>query len=50
MLAGASRLHPASVSGLIVGATGCFIFGLYLWRRLGKRKALAPSLEQDMIV
>jgi hypothetical protein len=39
--ANASRLHPASVSGLVVGAMGCFIFGLYLRRWLRERRATA---------
>ena len=34
----ASRFHPASVAGLVVGAMGCFIFGLYLRRWLRERK------------
>ena len=45
----ASRLHPASVSGLVVGAMGCFIFGLYLRRWLRERKALVSQPGQDMI-
>ncbi len=43
------RLTGASVSGLVVGAMGCFIFGLYLRTWLGERKALARQPEQDMI-
>jgi hypothetical protein len=43
-----SRLHGAYVAGLVVGAMGCFIFGLYLRRWLRERKALAASLERDM--
>jgi hypothetical protein len=43
------RLHPASVAGLVVGAMGCFIFGLYLRRWLVDRKALASQPGQDMI-
>jgi len=39
LLAGASRFHPASVAGIVVGAMGCFIFGLYLKRWLRERKA-----------
>jgi len=35
----ASRFHPASIAGLVVGAMGCFIFGLYLRRWLRERKA-----------
>jgi len=44
-----SPFHPASVAGLVVGAMGCFVFGLYLraWRR--ERKALASEPQQDMI-
>jgi hypothetical protein len=37
----ASRFHPASVAGLVVGAMGCFIFGLYLRRWLREREAAA---------
>jgi hypothetical protein len=44
-----SWLHPASASGLVVGAMGCFIFGLYLRRWLGERKALAGEPQRDMI-
>jgi len=31
----ASRFHPASIAGIVVGLMGCFIFGLYLraWLR-----------------
>jgi len=39
----ASRFHPASVAGLVVGAMGCFIFGLYFRRWLCERKALASE-------
>jgi hypothetical protein len=35
---GASRLHPASVAGLAVGAMGCAVFGLYLRRWLRERE------------
>jgi len=45
----ASRFHPASIAGLVVGAMGCFIFGLYLRRWLRERKALASEPPQDMI-
>jgi hypothetical protein len=45
----ASRFHGASVAGLIVGAMGCFIFGLYLRRWLIERKALASQPRRDMI-
>jgi hypothetical protein len=41
MSVGGSRFHPASVAGLVVGAMGCFIFGLYLRRWLRERKAAA---------
>jgi len=34
-----SRFHPASVAGIVVGAMGCFIFGLYLRRWLRDRKS-----------
>ncbi|MHC4248684.1 MAG: hypothetical protein ACYS9X_06100 [Planctomycetota bacterium] len=43
------RLHPASIAGLVVGAMGVFIFGLYLRRWLRQRKALAGQPGQDMI-
>ncbi len=45
----ASRFHPASVAGLVVGAMGVFIFGLYLRGWLRERKALASEPTQDMI-
>ena len=45
----ASRFHPASIAGLVVGAMGCFIFGLYLRRWLVDRKALARLPGRDMI-
>jgi hypothetical protein len=45
----ASRFTGASVAGLVVGAMGCFIFGLYLRRWLIGRKALASQPGQDMI-
>jgi hypothetical protein len=35
----ASRFHPASVAGLVVGMMGCFIFGLYLRGWLRERKS-----------
>jgi hypothetical protein len=35
------RLHGASIAGLVVGAMGVFIFGLYLRRWLCERKATA---------
>jgi hypothetical protein len=44
-----SRLHGASVAGLVVGAMGVFIFGLYLRRWLSERKALARQPGQHMI-
>ncbi len=47
--ASASRFHGASVAGLVVGAMGCFIFGLYLRRWMRVRKALASEPQQDMI-
>jgi hypothetical protein len=43
------RWHPASIAGLVVGAMGCFIFGLYLRAWLRERKALASEPPQDMI-
>jgi hypothetical protein len=46
----ASRFHPTSIAGLVVGAMGCFIFGLYLRSWLRERKALACGLPQDMTV
>jgi hypothetical protein len=33
----ASRFHPASVAGLVVGAMGAFVFGLYLRRWMKER-------------
>ncbi|MHC4247932.1 MAG: hypothetical protein ACYS9X_02265 [Planctomycetota bacterium] len=45
----ASRFHGASIAGLVVGAMGCFIFGLYLRTWLRERKALASQPGQDMI-
>jgi hypothetical protein len=45
----ASRFTGASVAGLIVGAMGCFIFGLYLRGWLRERKALASQPQQNMI-
>jgi len=45
----ASRFHPASIAGIVVGAMGIFIFGLYLRRWLRERKALASAPEQDML-
>jgi hypothetical protein len=45
----APRVHPASVAGIIVGAMGCFIFGLYLRRWLIERKAVASEPPRDMI-
>jgi hypothetical protein len=44
-----SRLHPASAAGLVVGAMGAFIFGLYLRRWLREREALARLPGRDMI-
>ncbi|MHC4253685.1 MAG: hypothetical protein ACYS9X_31605 [Planctomycetota bacterium] len=34
----ASRFHPASVAGLVVGAMGVFVFGLYLRRWVKERR------------
>jgi len=45
----AHRLTGSSVGGIAVGAMGCFIFGLYLRRWLGERKALASQPQRDMI-
>ncbi|MHC4251708.1 MAG: hypothetical protein ACYS9X_21515 [Planctomycetota bacterium] len=42
-----SRFHGASIAGLVVGAMGCFIFGLYLRRWLIERKALAGTPPKD---
>jgi hypothetical protein len=47
---GDSRLHGTSIAGMLVGAMGCFIFGLYLRQWLIDRKALASEPPQDMIV
>jgi hypothetical protein len=43
------QVVPASIAGLVVGAMGCFIFGLYLRAWLRERKALASEPPQDMI-
>jgi hypothetical protein len=43
------RFTGASVAGLVVGAMGVFIFGLYLRRWLVERKALAGEPPRDMI-
>jgi hypothetical protein len=43
------RLTGASGAGIVVGAMGCFIFGLYLRGWLRERKALASQPRQDMI-
>ncbi len=37
----ASRFHGASIAGLVVGAMGCFIFGLYLRAWLRETRAAA---------
>jgi len=34
-----SRFHPASIAGIVVGAMGVFIFGLYLRRWAKERRA-----------
>jgi len=39
--ASASRFHPASVGGLLVGMMGYLVFRLYLFAWLRERKALA---------
>ena len=44
----ASRWTPQTIASLIVGAMGCFIFGLYLRRWLRERRVLARQSEQDM--
>ena len=44
-----SRFHPGSIAGLVIGAMGCFIFGLYLRGWLRERKALAGQPQGDMI-
>jgi hypothetical protein len=46
---GYGRLTGESVSGLVVGAMGVFIFGLYLRAWLRERKALAGEPPRDMI-
>ena len=43
-----SRFHPASIAGIVVGAMGVFIFGLYLRAWLRERKALASQPQRDM--
>jgi hypothetical protein len=45
----ASRFTGASIAGLVVGAMGVFIFGLYLRGWLRERKALAGQPGRDMI-
>jgi hypothetical protein len=45
----ASRFHPASIAGFVVGAMGCLIFGLYLRRWLVDRKALSGPPQRDMV-
>ncbi|MHC4251446.1 MAG: hypothetical protein ACYS9X_20190 [Planctomycetota bacterium] len=35
----ASRFHPASIAGIVVGAMGIFVFGLYLRRWVKERRA-----------
>ena len=45
----ASRFHPASIAGLVVGAMGVFIFSLYLRGWLRERKALASQPGRDMM-
>jgi hypothetical protein len=47
--AGASRFTGASIAGLVVGAMGFFIFGLYHRRWLIEMKALASESGRDMI-
>ncbi|MHC4247894.1 MAG: hypothetical protein ACYS9X_02075 [Planctomycetota bacterium] len=37
----ARRPAAETIAGLVVGAMGCFVFGLYLRRWLGERKAVA---------
>jgi len=41
-----SRFHPTSIGGLVVGAMGCFIFGLYLRRWLRERNAALTTETQ----
>ncbi|MHC4503898.1 MAG: hypothetical protein ACYTFI_11385 [Planctomycetota bacterium] len=36
-----SRLHPASIAGLVVGAMGVFVFGAALRHWLGERRRFA---------
>ncbi|MHC5057123.1 MAG: hypothetical protein ACYTKD_20795 [Planctomycetota bacterium] len=43
------RLNHTSIAGLVVGAMGVFIFGLYLRAWLRERKALASQPGRDMI-
>jgi hypothetical protein len=49
VLAEASRFTGASIAGLVVGAMGVFIFGLYLRAWLRERKALASEPQRDII-
>jgi hypothetical protein len=44
-----SRWHGGTIAGFVVGAMGCFIFGLYLRGWLRERRALAREPGQDTI-
>ncbi len=46
---GSHRLSGPSIAGLVVGAMGCIIFGLYFREWVRARKALAQAPDQDMI-
>ncbi len=45
----ASRFYPASVAGLVVGAMGLFVFGLYLRSWFIGRKTLAHKPGQEIV-
>ena len=44
----ASRFHPASIAGLVVGVMGVFIFGLYLRRWLREREATLTTEHTEV--
>ena len=46
--AAASRFHEASLAGLVVGAMGIFIFGLYLRSYLRERRATLTTENTEV--